>query len=88
MGDYKLNPSHHEPYDHQATMRGRKMDAELRDRAKGRGDFLGDDLSDVHTCHAECPCRDAGDQARTVARGGNRVTGKRVTPAPEGENNE
>ena len=81
MSDYKLNPP-------QATMRGRKMDAELKDRAKGRGDFLGDDLSDVHTCHAECPCRDAGDQARTVARGGNRVTGKRVTPAPEGENNE
>ena len=23
---------------------------------KGRGDFLGDDLSEVHTCHDGCPC--------------------------------
>ena len=27
---------------------------------EGRGDFIGDDLSGVHTCHAECPCRESG----------------------------
>jgi hypothetical protein len=27
------------------------------------GDFLGDDLSGVHTCHAGCPCHSSGGEA-------------------------
>jgi len=27
------------------------------------GDFLGDDLSGVHTCHAGCPCHSSGGRA-------------------------
>ena len=40
------------------------------------GDFIGDDLSGVHTCHADCPCHsgqpssipDNGGQVEEVAR--------------------
>lgn len=32
----------------------------LPDPREQKGDFIGDDLSEVHTCHAECPCRESG----------------------------
>jgi hypothetical protein len=56
MGDYKLDPPHHEPYDHQATMRGRAHDAELAARAEKK---VPDEVIEEAVKAARAACENA-----------------------------
>lgn len=38
------------------------------EEARNQGDFLGDDLSGVHTCHAGCPCHGSPVDSGTGTR--------------------
>jgi hypothetical protein len=53
------------------------------------GDFIGDDLSGIHTCHAGCPCQNRATGEADKARKCEMCDGTgHVWDGPEGENNE
>jgi hypothetical protein len=41
-----------------------------------RGDFIGDDLSGIHTCHAGCPCQNRATGEDCPDCGGSGVKGE------------